>query len=81
MARVNLHWAGHPNNETSRYEEVKKWASVVMDPGLVGTQHALNPSYEQVFINYAQDLYDISESIWEVEFWGNRRNLLGKREE
>lgn len=72
LARVNLHWAGHPNNETSRYEEVKKWASVVMDPGLVGTQHALNPSYEQVFINYAQDLYDISESIWEVEFWGNR---------
>jgi hypothetical protein len=32
--------------------------------------HAMNPSYKQIFINYAQDLYDMKESIWEVEFWG-----------
>ncbi|MBD0833668.1 RagB/SusD family nutrient uptake outer membrane protein [Aestuariibaculum sediminum] len=72
LARVNLHWAGYPNNEVSRYIEAKKWAATVMNPSLVGTQHALNPSYEQVFINYAQDTYDVSESIWEVEFFGNR---------
>ena len=34
-------------------------------------KHALNPSYKQIFINYAQDIYDYKESIWEVEFWGN----------
>jgi hypothetical protein len=34
--------------------------------------HSLNPSFSQVFINYAQDKYDIKESIWEVEYWGNR---------
>ena len=39
-----------------------------MDDGI----HALNPDYAQVFINYAQDKYDIKESILEVEFWGNR---------
>lgn len=33
--------------------------------------HRLNPSYEEVFVNYAQDKYDSKESIWEVEFWGN----------
>ena len=33
--------------------------------------HQLNSSYQQVFINYAQDKYDLKESIWEVEFWGN----------
>ncbi len=34
-------------------------------------EHALNPDYKQIFINYAQDKYDVKESIWEIEFAGN----------
>ena len=31
-----------------------------------------NNAYRQIFINAAQELYDIKESMWEVEFKGNR---------
>jgi hypothetical protein len=68
IARACLYMAGKPINDVSKYEEARKWAKKVMDSKL----HDLNPSYKQVFINYAQDIYDIKESIWEVEFWGNR---------
>lgn len=70
LARVNLHMAGQPLKDASRLAEVVKWTKMVMDDAEAG--HDLNPSYSQVFINYAQDKYDIKESIWEVEFWGNR---------
>lgn len=70
LARVNLHWAGYPVGDQSRYQEARKWAKAVIDDAASG--HRLNPSYEQVFVNYAQDKYDIAESIWEVEFWGNQ---------
>jgi hypothetical protein len=68
LARVNLHMAGYPLNDKSRLVEVSKWAKMVMDDPIA--QHALNPSYSQVFINYAQNIYDIKESIFEVEFFG-----------
>lgn len=67
LARVCLHMAGHPVNDKSKYRDVLEWTSKLIDPGF----HRLNPSYEQVFINYAEDEYYIEESIWEVEFWGN----------
>ncbi|NGM62143.1 RagB/SusD family nutrient uptake outer membrane protein [Sphingobacterium sp. SGG-5] len=67
MARVCLHMAGSPVNETSKYADAKKWAEKVISLGV----HELNVSYEDVFINYIQDKYDYKESIWEVEFWGN----------
>lgn len=67
MARVCLHMAGQPINEISKYAEAKKWAGKVIDLGF----HELNSSYQNVFVNYIQDKYDIKESIWEVEFWGN----------
>jgi starch-binding outer membrane protein, SusD/RagB family len=70
LARVNLHMAGAPLRDASRLAEVKKWTKMVMDDAEAG--HDLNPSYPQIFINYAQDKYDIKESIWEVELWGNR---------
>src|SRR5690606_26593989 len=59
--------AGAPLHETERYEDAIYWASKVMQVD----HHELITPYEQVFINYAQDLYDTRESIWEVEFWGN----------
>lgn len=67
LARVCLYMAGAPINDVSKYAAARDWAKKVMDAGI----HDLNPSYQQVFINQAQDIYDIKESIWEVEFWGN----------
>lgn len=64
LARVNLKMAGAPLKDKSRYAEAKKWAAKVIDMGF----HRLNPDYTQVFKNHSQKIYDIRESIWEVEF-------------
>lgn len=72
LARVCLYMAGEPLNDASKYAEARAWAKKVMDPAPEdGFQHALNPSYQQVFMNMCQDRYDINESIWEIEFYGN----------
>ena len=71
LARVCLYMAGNPINDHSKYAEAKAWSKKVIDLGF----HELNPSFEQVFINYSADLYDVKESIWEVEFWGNGTGL------
>ena len=70
LARVYLHWAGEPVKDTSKYADARKWALTVMTPESVQFTHELI-SYEEVFKNYAADKYDIKESIWEVEFYGN----------
>ena len=70
LAKVNLTMAGAPLNDKTRYAEASRWAKMVMDDTEAG--HALNPSYPRIFMNLAGDKYDIKESIWEVEFWGNR---------
>ncbi|GEP94708.1 RagB/SusD family nutrient uptake outer membrane protein [Chitinophaga cymbidii] len=67
LARVNLYMAGYPLKDESKYEDALNWAKKVVESG----EHMLNPSYEQVFINYAQDKYDVKESLWEIEFFGN----------
>jgi len=72
LARVNLYMAGEPLKDKTRYSEVMKWSKMVIDDAEAG--HALNPSYSQIFINLVSDKYDIKESIWEVEFWGNGTN-------
>ncbi len=72
LARVCLHMAGYPVNDQSKYTAARDWAKKVMDEGF----HALNESYSQIFINLAQDKYDIKESIWEVEFWGNNTDAF-----
>ncbi len=76
LARVNLKWAGEPLKNTTKFAEAKKWAEKVMDPA---NGHALNPDYKQVFINHAQDKYDIKECLWEVEF--NKLATGGQEEE
>lgn len=73
LARVYLYWAGYPIKDESKYKDARTWALKVINSG----QHALNPSYQQVFINYAQDKYDIKESIWEVEFFGDGSDSYG----
>jgi len=70
LAKVNLFMAGEPLKDVTRYAEASRWAKMVMDDPKAA--HTLNPSYPQVFMNMAGDKYDIKESIWEVEFWGNR---------
>ena len=72
LARVNLHIAGQPLNDPNGYVEASKWAKMVIDD--TQSAHALNPYYPGIFMNYARDQYDIKESIWEVEFWGNRQD-------
>ena len=67
LSRVNLYLAGYPYNEQERYKDAMVYAGKVIDENF----HALNPSYQQVFINYAQDKYDLKESIWEVEFYSD----------
>lgn len=70
LARVNLHMAGEPLKDPNGYAEASKWAKMVIED--TEANHSLNPEYPRIFMNYAADLYDINESIWEVEFWGNR---------
>lgn len=71
LARVCLFAAGVPFNQPAKYQEALNWAKKVKDSG----EHELNPSYSQIFINQAQDIYDVKESMWEVEFYGN---MLGE---
>lgn len=67
LARVNLTMAGYPLHDAARFRDALDWAQKVVQSG----EHALNPDYKQIFINYAQDRYDVKESIWEIEFSGN----------
>src|SRR5690606_29242546 len=73
LARVYLYMAGEPiNGGIEMYREAKKWAEKVIRPDSIdGFQHDLNPSYSDVFIKMCQDQYDIKESIWEIEYYGN----------
>lgn len=64
LARVCLTMAGYPLRDISQYQSAKDWALKVINSGL----HSLNPDYRQIFINHTADLYDIKESMWEVEF-------------
>ncbi|MBD1425525.1 RagB/SusD family nutrient uptake outer membrane protein [Sphingobacterium arenae] len=70
LARVCLYMAGNPLKDESKFAEARSWTLKVMEDDAVA--HALNPSYSDVFIKIARDEYDIKESIFEVEFWGNR---------
>ncbi|AOZ97960.1 MULTISPECIES: RagB/SusD family nutrient uptake outer membrane protein [Flavobacterium] len=36
------------------------------------TANTSNNGYRQIFINQAQDIYDVKECIWEIDFKGNR---------
>jgi len=67
LARVCLKMAGFPLRDVSKYQLAADWAKKV----IVSGNHSLNPSYQQIFINHMQDLYDLKEGIWEVEFQGN----------
>ncbi|RRN77345.1 RagB/SusD family nutrient uptake outer membrane protein, partial [Pseudoxanthomonas sp. SGD-10] len=67
LARVCLQMAGEPLKDRSKYQDAKNWAYKVITSG----EHQLNKDYTDVFIKLAKDQYDVKESIWEVEFYGN----------
>ncbi len=67
LSRVALYMAGYPVKEQSMYAKAKEYAQKVIETGY----HRLNPSYEELFLCYIQDRYDLGESLFEVEFWGN----------
>lgn len=73
LARVCLFNAGQPVNDVSKYADALIWAKKVYDSKL----HSLNPDYSQIFVNYIQDKYDIKESIFESEFYGNATASTG----
>jgi hypothetical protein len=77
LARVCLQMAGFPLNDTSKYVEALVWTKKVQSSG----EHALrttynaaltNSAYSQIFIDQAQDIYEVKESMWEIDFKGDR---------
>lgn len=67
LARVCLTMAGYPLLDKTKYGDALSWATKVKQSGI----HSLNPSYRQIFINEAQDVYEIKEAMWEADFMGN----------
>jgi len=79
LARVNLYMAGFPLRDESRYAEVLKWTEKVISSGEHELRTTANPAYtrspfSQIFINQSQDIYDVKESLWEVDFSTNNNN-------
>lgn len=70
LARVCLTMAGNPLKDTAKFQDALEWSSKVIDSG----EHLLNPDYTQFYINFCQDLYDVKDSIWEVELYGNNND-------
>ena len=73
LARVHLFMAGvsvqtTPDQKIQHYKEAQKYADAVISSGL----HQLNPNYDNVFINMISDTYEPKESMWEVDFKGDR---------
>ncbi len=69
LARVCLTMAGEPLKDIVKYQDAKSWAKKVIDD--TEANHSLNPYYPDIFIELAQNKYDIKECIWEVEHYGN----------
>jgi len=70
LARVYLKMAGFPLKDVSKYEKALEWSKKVVHAS--DYQHALINDYAKLFKDMAADKYNIQESIWEVEFAGNR---------
>lgn len=72
LAKVYLTMAGNPLKDQAKYADARAYADKVIQSKI----HSLNTSYQQIFINHAQDLYDIKEGLWEVEFYGNNQEVI-----
>ncbi|SIO02367.1 RagB/SusD family nutrient uptake outer membrane protein [Chitinophaga niabensis] len=74
LARVYIYWAGYPQNNVSKYQDVLTYTNKVVNSGL----HALNPDYRQIFINLSKDAYDVKENIWELGSFGAAPGVVTK---
>ncbi|HEX6428342.1 MAG TPA: RagB/SusD family nutrient uptake outer membrane protein [Niastella sp.] len=72
LARVYLTMAGYPLHDEARYADARDYAAKVMQ----SNEHVLNNSFQQIFINHAQEKFDIKECLWEVEFYGNNEEQI-----
>ena len=73
LARVYLKMAGAPLNGGSPYfEKAAFWSGKLVNATGGDYQHKLVGDYRQLFKDMAANKYNIDESIWEVEFAGNR---------
>lgn len=72
LARVCLSMAGYPLQDKTKYADALAWATKVQASGI----HSLNPSYQQIFINEAQDIFDIREAMWEACHYGNGTQIF-----
>jgi hypothetical protein len=63
LARVCLHAAGAPNNDTKRYAEALAWSNKLISGG----KHSLLSTFKQVFSDEAQNKYN-TENIWELGY-------------
>ncbi len=73
LARVYLKMAGAPlNGGRDYYVKAADWAGKLVNPQNGDYQHSLVSDYRQLFKDMAADRYNTNESIWEVEFSGNR---------
>ncbi|RRN77581.1 RagB/SusD family nutrient uptake outer membrane protein, partial [Pseudoxanthomonas sp. SGD-10] len=77
LARVYLKMAGAPLSLTAAearpyFEKAAEWAGKLVNPTNGDYQHTLVQDYTQLFKDMAADKYNTQESIWEVEFYGNR---------
>jgi hypothetical protein len=63
LARVCLHAAGAPVNDTKRYTDARTWALKLINGG----QHSLVSYFPNIFIDEAKNRYN-NETIWEIGF-------------
>lgn len=72
LARVYLTMAGFPLKDDTKYKDARLYADSVIQSGL----HALNPDYQQIFVNHSKEIFDTKECLWEVEFRGNNQGEI-----
>lgn len=65
LAKVYATWAGYPINDTSKWEQAAKTASILVNSG----KHGLLPNYEQLWRNTCNGVWDPTESLIEVSFY------------
>ncbi len=63
LARVCLHAAGAPLNDTKRYADALAWANKLIASG----RHSLVPSFTSLWTDEAKNRYN-NETIWEIGF-------------
>ncbi|MBB4042868.1 hypothetical protein GGR06_000633 [Bacteroides reticulotermitis] len=65
LTKVYATWAGHPVNDTSKWEAAAKTAKKLVESG----KHHLLSDYEQLWKNTCNGIWDADESLIEVSFY------------